>query len=290
MRVVVIANPVSGGGEGKVRGDALCTALERLGATVEYQVTSCAGDGLRFARNTGGADCVAVVGGDGTLHEVVNGLPAGGPALAVLPAGSANVVAREFRIPPDPQRVAQWILHNPPRPMDLLDVDGHRVILGAGAGLDAAIAAEVKSKRGSKSSVYHWVLPGIRKALTYDYPGVRVIVDGNVVAESSPYVVVGNCRYSAGVFPATRRAEIDDGVADVVAITKLNACRLALIAGAVWLPSFPQRKDVVYVQGREVVLESAEERPVALQADGDPAGETPVRITVLEKILRVVTP
>lgn len=288
--VLIIANPVAGGGQGRVRAEALSRALEARGCAVVCRLTEKSGDGQCFAGEAELVDCIAVVGGDGTLNEVVNGVREPGACIAALPAGSANVVAREFGITPDAERVASWIVEGRARPMDLLECNGRRIILGAGAGLDAAIATAVKARRGSKSSVFHWILPGIQTALHYTYPCVRVTVDGAVVCERSPYVVVGNCRYSAGVFPATRKAQVDDGLIDVVALKRLNAWRLPLLLATVWSPSFPERDDLVYIQGREVHLEPVDGAPVALQIDGDPAGVTPASFTILPKAIRFVSP
>jgi len=286
---LVIANPVAGGGQGRVRAEALCRALEARGLGVTCRMTGKTGDARVFASEAGPVDCIAVVGGDGTLNEVVNGVREAGACIAALPAGSANVVAREFGIPPDAERVASWIAEGRSRPMDLLESEGRRIILGAGAGLDAAIAAAVKARRGSKSSVFKWILPGIQTAWRYTFPGVRVTVDGVVVCEHSPYVVAGNCRYSAGLFPATRRAQVDDGLIDVVALKRLDKWRLAMLLAAVWSPKFPERDDLVYLQGKEVVFEPADDMPVPLQIDGDPAGTVPARFTILPHAIRFVT-
>lgn len=290
MRILIIANPVAGGGLGRVRADALHALLREGGAETELLVTGKAGDAQTMAAAAHDWDCIAVIGGDGTVNEVINGLAHDRQTIAVLPAGSANVVAREFAIPSDAAEVARWILEGRSRPMDLLESAGHKIILGAGAGLDAAIATTVKQQRGAKSSVYHWILPGIRTVLAYTYPGVRVTVDGTEICAHSPYVIIGNCRYSAGVFPATRRAVVDDGLLDVVAVKKLSAWRLPVLLGAVWSPRFPEREDVVYVQGKEACIEPVDPVPVALQIDGDPAGFAPARFTVLPQAIRIVTP
>jgi diacylglycerol kinase (ATP) len=286
MKVRIIANPVAGGGQGKIRAEALRLGLENRGITVDYRLTEKAGD----ARDAAGAptDCIAVVGGDGTINEVINGLPSEGGTLAIMPAGSANVVAREFGITPDAERVSEWIASGRSEPMDLLEVNGHRVILGGGAGLDAAIATEVKNSRGSSSSVFKWVLPGIRTAFRYRYPAIRVIVDGETICENSPYVVVGNCRFSGGVIPITGKAKTNDGLLDVVALKHLSAWRIPGLALATWSEKFSKRKDLHYLQGKEVRLEVAEEEAAPLQIDGDPAGTIPAHFKVIESAIRIV--
>lgn len=259
------------------------------GIEVALHITAKAGDGQRTA-SVIDADCVAVVGGDGTVHEVLNGLGERRIRLAILPAGSVNVVARELHFPKRPERLAAWIAAGRTRPMDLLQCGGRRVILGGGAGFDAAVAARVTALRGERLGLSRWVLPTIQTAWTYAYPMIRVEVDGREVCERSPYVVVGNCPFSAGRFRATPRAKTDDGLLDVVAVKWLNPLRIISLAAGSWLPSFSERKDLVYVQGRHVHLEPVDDVAAPLQLDGDAAGMIPADFDVLPHASDVLMP
>ena len=289
MNIRVIANPVAGGGRGRVQAEALASELDSGGAVVELILTQKAGAAEPAAAKPG-ADVVVAVGGDGSVNEVVNGLAKNDSALAILPTGTANVVARELRLPTDPTEAAALILRGKTMPMDAGRRDGRRFMLGAGAGLDGAIAEAVSRKRGQKSSLWKWVGPSIRTCLSYSFPAIRVTVDGAVASETAQYAIVGNCRYSAGVFPATPRARIDDGLLDVCLFHDLNIAKLAWIAAFVWRPSFIERKDVIYRQGKHIEFAVAAEAAAPLQVDGDPAGRIPAVFQVEEKAVRVVTP
>lgn len=212
MDVRIIANPVAGGGRGQRMAEALLQALRRRGASTELFVTRGRGDASRFAAQAG-AHCVVSIGGDGTAHEVVNGLKGQQTPLAILAVGTANVVARQFKLPMSrgrrrPRHGGKTVQ------MDLGLRNGERFILGAGAGLDAAIVAKVEGGRCT-SSLLRWVGPSISTILTYRYPKIRAIVDGVVVSETAEYAIVGNCVMSAAVFPATPHARTDDGLLDV---------------------------------------------------------------------------
>ncbi len=287
MRVRIIANPVAGGGKGLVRAQGLCAALEARGAAVDLRVTQGAGEGQVIA-GEGDTDCIAVVGGDGTLHEVVNGLKLGEDTpVAIFACGSANVVARELRMPKDAAEMAALILEQRVHRMDLILWGEERVLLGAGAGLDAAVAAVVKAGRGTKSSVWRWVWPAVRTVLSYDYPKVRVCLDDLEISEGSPYVIVGNCRYSAGVFPSTPLAKTNDGLLDVCLVRKLNPFRVLFLAVGVWLPGFTKRPDIIYRKGKRVTLTPVSSA-VPLQVDGDPAGTVPTTFSVLPQALPMI--
>lgn len=289
MKIRIIANPVSGGGRGKTMAQTLQDLLNDVLGGTELILTQKAGDASVEAARPG-ADCIVAVGGDGTINEIVNGMQGTDATLAILPMGTANVVARELGIPRDPQAVAKLIADQHLRSMDVGIADGRRFLLGAGAGFDAAVAQAVSEQRGRSSSYLKWLRPILSTCFTYSYPEIRVIVDGQTVSETAQYAIVGNCRYSAGIFAATPKAKIDDGMLDVCLMHNLNLLRLVRIGLQLRHARFLDRKDVTYVQGKHVVLKPASEEPVPLQIDGDPAGCIPAEFRVAPRALRVVVP
>lgn len=289
MDVRIIANPVAGGGRGQRMAEALLQALRRRGASTELYITKGRGDAARFAAQPG-AHCVVSVGGDGTAHEIVNGLKGQQTPLAILAVGTANVVARQFKLPLKPEAVAGLVMAGKTVQMDLGLRDGERFILGAGAGLDAAIVAKVEGGRNRTSSLLRWVGPSISTILTYRYPKIRATVDGVVVSETAEYAIVGNCVMSAAVFPATPHARTDDGLLDVCLLHDLGAWKCATLAVSVFSPRFTQRKDVVYRQGSRIRLEPAGDEAAPLQVDGDPGGQIPVDFSVEPGGLRLIVP
>jgi len=290
-RIHVIANPVAGGGRGRVVARSLATDLERRGFDVSLFETSQAGDARAEAGRCDAA-LIAVAGGDGTLNEVLNGLPDRCAAsIAICPVGTANVVARALGMRPDPGFVAEAIAAGGIRAMDIGLHGTRRFLLGAGAGLDAAVTKAVQESRGRKSSLLKWALPAIRVVLSYSWPRLRVTVDGKVIASAASYVIVGNCRYSAGIFPATPRADTADGLLDVCALSDLAIPRLLWLLVNVWRPSFVEKPWIAYHQGREIHLEPAEgEVPAYLQVDGDPAGAIPASFSVADWQINMVAP
>lgn len=289
MKVCLIVNPIAGGGRGASRGEALERALRARGVSaLDVFVTRAAGDAALAAGRTD-ADAIIAVGGDGTLNEVVNGLNDNAPSIGVLPVGTANVVARELGLGKDPEQLAEWVRAGKMRWVDAGLAGGRRFLLGAGAGLDAAVAARVHARRGAVCSYWHWVWPAISTILTYAYPRIRVIVDGEVLCEDAQYAIAGNCVYSAGFFPATRRARIDDGLLDVCAVGRLGPFRIAGLAVRVWGRRFPEKRDVHYRQGRRIIFEPLDSVAAPMQIDGDPAGAIPAAFEVEARALRFFT-
>ncbi len=289
-KIRVIANPVSGGGKGRNMAGALCSELEGRGQAVELLVTAKPTDARVFAGRPG-ADCVVAVGGDGTANEVANGLAESGACMAILPVGVANVVARELGIPRAPAGLAALIAEGATRTIDAGLFGGRRFLLGAGAGLDAAVVAALHQRRGGKKvDVTSYVIPTLQTLLTYSFPMIRVVVDGETLCEDGQYVIVGNCPRSAGIFVATPDAKIDDGLLDVCVLRGLTVIHILRLLWAVCRPGFARRKDVVYCQGHTIDLAPSGPEAAPLQVDGDPAGAIPATFRVLPQALRVVAP
>jgi YegS/Rv2252/BmrU family lipid kinase len=289
MNVCIIANPASGAGRGAALAEQIRKALAPRVESVRVAVTGASGDAERIVQDMH-ADCVVSVGGDGTANEVLNGLNGEARTLAIFPAGTANVVARELGIRRNVSAFADLIARRSIRRIDGGAANGRKFLLGIGAGLDAMIAKQVAARRDGARGLGRWVMPAVRSVLHFNHAPIRVRVDGEVVTESTSYAIVANCRFSAGVFPVTRRANIADGRLDLCAMHKLSVPKLAWMAAAVWSPHFPNRKDVVYRQGAEFVLEPASDLPVPLHVDGEVAGFLPVVCRVLPQSVEVIAP
>jgi len=289
MKVYIIANPAAGGGKGATLAERLRCELESRSVSVHLDFTKRAGDGTPLAQQSD-ANCFVSVGGDGTANEILNGMDLGRACLTILRAGTANVVSRELKLRADPAFLAGLIAARTSRRIDVGIVNGRRFLLGIGAGLDAAVVRRVAQQTNGRRGLRRWIAPSIAGVLNFNHAPIRATVDGNVVSQETTYAIIGNCRYSAGVFPTTPHAILSDGKLDLCAMHRLSTFKLAAIAVAVWGRGFTKRRDIVYRQGAEIVLESASDLPVALQVDGDAAGFLPARCSVLPQALEVIAP
>jgi len=287
MHVRIIANPISGGGRGPRTAEALATALTAHRISSEIRITTRAGDAHAWAAEPG-ADCVVSVGGDGTLNEVATALAGSGIPVATLPLGTANVVAHELRTPHDPSALAALIARGATRRIDVGRSGERLFLLGAGAGLDAAIVEVVHRNRGAKLSFASYVWPAVRTILSYAYPRITVTVDGEKICDDAHYVIVGNCQWSAGVFRATPEARIDDGLLDVCILRRLGVLKILWLILLAQFPGFAGRRAVQYRQGRHVELVATGGERIPLQIDGDPADALPVKFHIEPRGLCVV--
>jgi YegS/Rv2252/BmrU family lipid kinase len=298
-RIKIIVNPFSGGGKARRLAESVAGELRRTGCAVEVHETRQTG------AQGGGFSVVGCAGGDGTINEVVNGLPEGDATpLALLPSGTANVLAKELHLPRDPGRLAR-IIHEGREIRWDLGVDhthGRKFLLFAGAGYDAHVVHLFHSARRKPAYVWNsalwnmglYVVWGMKSILAYSAPRIAVELDGKPITAEATWVQISNVRSYGGPLAFTPRARPDDGLFDVMvqrAGQRRDVVRM-FWAGLLnyFLPVDIRTPDVAFYRAREVRLATADGRSVPLQVDGDPAGQLPAHFQVLPGALRILAP
>lgn len=292
MRVHVIANPTAGRGRTPRLVAALADALRARGAAVSTHATSGPGDAAAHVASLAddATDRLVVVGGDGTLHEAVNGRPGPLPwPVAIVPVGTANLVARDVgtTLRPDAEAHAAVVLEGEPWTVDLLETDRGRTLAVAGAGLDAEVVAAVaRARRGGLGGYARWFAPIARTFADYRPPRLVATVDGREVEGGA--VVVQNTRCYGGLFTLSPEARMDDGRLDVVVLVhaRRRDC-FRLLLGA-YTGRLAADRGVRILSGTSVRVRA--ERPTPVQVDGDPAGTTDFSARVSPRALTLLRP
>ncbi len=230
-------------------------------------------------------DVLVVFGDDGTVHEVVNGLPLGpdveGPAVAVLPGGTGNDLVRGLGLPPEPVAAARVLAECRPRRVDLLDCGGRRAANGMNAGF-AAAATEGLSRRAKRwLGPLAYVLGGVMAGVDPPTWQARVEVDGEVAEGETLAVVVGNGGSFGGGRWLLPDADLSDGLLDVLVVPAATSkARLARELARNRLPASLPR-----LRGQAVALVT--DMPCRL--DGEPM-PTPAEVSVLAGAWQVLSP
>jgi YegS/Rv2252/BmrU family lipid kinase len=235
-----------------------------------------------------GYDAVIVVGGDGTVREAVSGLSGSRTALAVVAAGTANVWAREVRLPRHPAAVARLVDHGAARAVDVGVCNGHRFLLMASLGVDSAVVATLSpwAKRLFGRAAY--IAHGFREAATFAPLQARVSIDGDAVTGPLLMAVVGNTRSYGGLIKVTNHAVADDGLLDLMLYTGRGFGRFLVYLARTVVGRHTGVPGTLYRTGQVITVET--EHPVPVQADGDVLTHTPVAFTVEPRALRVIVP
>jgi diacylglycerol kinase (ATP) len=283
----LIINPVSGG-YSEPRLAQVTAALETGGLAPELLLTKNANDAELFSRRI----CqeqeepfLIAAGGDGTVNGVINGLAAEKATLAVLPLGTANVLAKELGIVSLADAVAR-IVAGATRPLTvgLLEAGGvrRRFLLMAGIGVDGSIVRGVREREKRAVGKGAYLLSAARLLCNWERERLEVTAGGRRI-ECHSVVVCNAARYGGGFIlaPGADLFTPEFQVACITADTRSAYLRLflAVISGRV-----RENRDIVRFGAGELLVSGKK----AVQADGDYCCDAPVRITASRGFARLV--
>jgi YegS/Rv2252/BmrU family lipid kinase len=289
MRVQLIANPVSGRGRSRRLVACVTDLLRSGGHRTEVFWSRGPGDARENAGRLGsGVDRILVVGGDGTLNEVLNGLadPTRRP-IAQLATGTANILAHELALPRDPEGVARMVSAGPVRRLDMGLAGERRFLMVASAGFDAMVTRRIALSRTATLGYLGYAAPILGALREYEPPRISVRVDDRPAIEGQ-LVLVSNTRNYGGLFTMADLARCDSGRLDVCVLRDGSLGGLARTAAAGLTGGLSRRDDVEYLTGRRIRIDSSQRVPV--QIDGDHVGQTPIDIGLRPAHVPVVVP
>jgi diacylglycerol kinase (ATP) len=303
QNALLIHNPNAGHGGAKRRRvlDEARKIFASGGIEAELAETKGPGDATEIAQRATREhrQLVIACGGDGTLNEVVNGLAGHSNGLrvplALLPAGTANIFAKELTIPWDIPSAARKLvggsvvdialglatpLKEPSKQKYFLSV--------AGAGPDGmivyAIDLELKARLGILA--YWW--QGAREVFRYKFPHFRVSIGGQSV--DSSLVVVGRTKNYGGPFKITTGADLYEDKFEVMTLSTQSGFRYLSYLPTLWMGKLRGTDGVFFSKTNSLVCEPLDENAVYAQVDGEPLGRLPVRFEIVPAALKVLVP
>jgi YegS/Rv2252/BmrU family lipid kinase len=283
----VIFNPTAGARRRR-RLDRVLRALERAGCAITVRETTARGDAEAIARTADARafDLVAVAGGDGTINEAINGLAGGTLPLALIPLGTANVLANEIGMPRGADDIARAIATGVPGPVYLGQANGRRFAMMVGIGIDARIIEGIDPRLKRLAGKLAYVTSGVL-AIMRNRPACYAIeIDGqNHVAAAA---IVAKGHFYGGRFVLARRARLDAPSLQIVLLERPGPWNMLRYAVAIALRRLDRLPDVRVIEGRAVTIRTPEGE--AVQADGDLAARLPVAIRVAEEPLALIGP
>src|SRR5215831_7841753 len=291
-RVLLILNPTAGRRRRSL-ADAVVRQVSAMGWTVDVVETTAAGDAGRLAASCRAARyaVIAVAGGDGTINEVVNALAQRDrdvPALAIVPLGTANVLAHELGLGFSAAAIARTLTA---RPGEAVNGAASRCFsLMAGAGFDAKVVAGVSAsaKRRWGRAAYVW-----RSLVeTQRYRPVRYSVEIDGTRYEAASVIVTRSRHYAGPYVVAPNAALGEPLLHVCLFERWGRAHALRFGLALVTGRLPRADGYRVVTGRDVRIsvrgDEVGREPV--QIDGDDAFVLPVSIGLAKGALRVLGP
>jgi YegS/Rv2252/BmrU family lipid kinase len=287
--IQIIINPRSGSGIRRGMLSELKAAIRARGWTCSEYVTTAPGDATRFAAALGDdLQSVVVWGGDGTVREVAAGLVGKPIPLLACPLGTENLLAKELRIPAQPQRLVDILVAGRVVDCDLGSVNGRSFMLIMGIGFDGEVVRRLASVRQGHITHLSYFWPIWRTFWEHDFPRMRIQVEGQEVFNDYGLAFVGNIsRYAVGL-RICRDAQFNDGLLDLVVFSCREQTALVLHAAWTLLRVHPLKGGVIYRRFKHCHIET--DRPVPSQIDGDVGPNTPLDIRMETGKLRLLVP
>ncbi|MBI2710849.1 MAG: NAD(+)/NADH kinase [Actinobacteria bacterium] len=294
MRVSVVVNADAGS---VVDDPDRCRAgvVAAFGALgVDPEVELVGGDRIHdtVARAAKGADVVAVAGGDGTLSTAAAALAGGDVALAVLPLGTFNHLARDLGIPDDLEGAARVVVEGANRRIDLAEVGDRTFVNNSSIGLYPTmvdVRDRVRSARG-------WgkvrAVPVAAWHVLRRFPVRRIAIEAEGFARRlrTPFVFVGNNRYEVGPRGLGERVDLDSGELCLYVCRATSRWRLLRVAVAAVVRGEARTPDLEHWCGTEVAVDAPGHR-ILVAVDGEvDAAPTPLRYRIRPGALLVRAP
>ncbi|MBI4546108.1 MAG: diacylglycerol kinase family lipid kinase [Gemmatimonadetes bacterium] len=296
-RTFVILNPAAGHQAPDRLRRRVVAAFHARGAAFDIADTGRPGHAAELARQAAqaGYRAVCMVGGDGTLAEVATGLAGSDTALAIIPRGTANQVARNLRIPLDLERAVDVALRGRVTAMDLGRIDSRAFALAVGAGYDAAVMAAASRPLKERWGFAAYLYAAMREALHAAPLTFRLTLDGRDIELRAMSVIVANvgelfASFLPFTLPLAPRGcrSWQDGLLDVLVIAPAHLAEFPAVLWQAARQRVGQDRRLLHFQARHIVLHA--DPPAPVQIDGDPAGQTPVTAAVVPAGVRVLTP
>jgi len=277
--------------------------LKDAGVSTELAPTTGPGTATKIAREAveQRRGMVIACGGDGTINEIVNGLAKSDVPMALLPAGTANILAKELGIPWDIPHASRLIAGGTVRRIALgvavatngndsaATCDEGRYFLSvAGAGPDGAIVNGVHAELKRNTGILAYWFEGFRQLFQYNFPEIRIRSGGQ--ERRATIIVVGRTVHYGGPFKITTGANLFKDHFEF--LTNSRRSRLAYLAclPALWLGTLREMKGIETWKATETVCEPANGEPVYAQVDGEPIGCLPIVFRIVPDALSIVTP
>ncbi|GAB4463192.1 MAG: diacylglycerol kinase family lipid kinase [Anaerolineales bacterium] len=276
-KIKIILNPMADMGNAWRIARDLRSVTEEHGG-IDWSGTVYPGHAIELARQAGeqGYERVIAMGGDGTVHEVMNGLmqlPADRrPILGVVPAGSGNDFGHGIGAASTPAEALHRAIHGEPSTVDLglmTAEDGRKEYFDNTLGIGFGAIVTIRSHRLPVLRGFLMYLTAVLQTILLDHNPIhmQIEVDGTSVEEDIIYLILCNGPREGGGFLIAPDAKIDDGILDYAMITNVSRLKMLRIVPEVMKGTHGRFKEVTISTCKKFTLTA--DRPLYIHADGE---------------------
>lgn len=235
-------------------------------------------------------DLVVSIGGDGTLHETINGLidQEHHPKLGVVPLGTANDFARALQIPLQPEQAIQSLTSSRTKTVDIGRLNDRLFVNVVAAGTIAESLSSVSSEDKTKLGTFAYIKEGIKQLTSTSSHPLVIQYDENSWQGESPLFLAVLTNSVGGFESLIPDAAVDDGLLHCFIIKDLNIFNTLTVSVSLLLGNLKNHKDVVYFTAKHVSVSST--ASVRTNVDGEEGPSLPITLSVLPRHIQVIVP
>ena len=266
--ILAIINPVSGTGSKDKIPRLIDTVVDQEKNDVSIVMSEYAGHAHEIATQAvkDGIDIVVAIGGDGTVNEVGSALCNTGTAMAIVPSGSGNGLARHLRISMNASRALQVLNNGVVGQFDYCTINGKPFFCTCGMGFDAAVSYKF-SNEGTRGFITY-IKTALSEYIKYQPQDYVINIDGTELKEKAFVIACCNAaQYGNNAYIAPR-ATMQDGLIDVTVMHPFNMIESPLIGARLFLRQLNHDNHVSIYRGKHVIIERTHED--IIHVDGDP--------------------
>ncbi len=287
-KILFIINPISGVGRKKVIEKLVAECLDKQVYDYELSYTKAPGHATELSKEAAAKDfeVVVVVGGDGSVNESGKGLRGSNTALAILPTGSGNGLARHLKIPMKLDKAMEVINAGKVTDIDTASLNDHPFFGMAGVGLDAHIGWEFAKfgKRGFSS----YIKVFLREFPKYKAQEYLLEIDGTQYTRKAVLISFANGSQYGNNATIAPQADLRDGLLDICVLKKFPAYSAAALAWRLFNNKMHKSKYLETLRGKNI---SVVQKHNTAHIDGEPleAGNA-IKVLVNPLSLKVIVP
>jgi diacylglycerol kinase (ATP) len=298
----IIVNPVAHGGAVGRQWPQIERLLQLLEFDYTVKFTESRGHAVQLVEDAAvrGYRHIMALGGDGTNHEVVNGIMQQKTAAstdfiyALLPIGTGNDWARMYGLSRDPEQRLRYLTQHPqPRYQDIGYVtfyhnneqDARYFVNVAGMGYDGYICQQIAGRKKPVSSPIQYLALVARYLFSFSPLPARIRTADSAVEDHFYTINIGICKYSGGGMQLVPQAVPDDGYLALTYALRIPKWQVLLQTPRFYSGKILDHPRITGTQAREINVETIGPVPTLLEADGEYLGHTPVHFSIREKAL-----
>lgn len=283
----MLTNPAAGRGRGEQYAAVALARLRDSGFVVRNLQGRDADEGLDLAREcvADGVEALVVCGGDGMVHLAVQALAGTSTALGLVPSGTGNDVARYLGVPRrDPVAAADIVIASRRRRIDLARARGSHFVTVLAAGFDAIVNERANAMTWPRGQM-RYNLATVAELRTFRPLHYSLELDGLQLELDAMLVAVGNGPSFGGGLRITEGAVLDDGLLDVVVVTRMSRARLVRSYPRLFTGTIAELPEYVHHRVSRVTVAAP---GIVSYADGERFGELPLTIECVPGALEVL--